>query len=73
MNIVPEEVTFEWVRFTRECLKRNNKVSSVLVEGVLSMIDLEGTLSTFAQFICDVSEYDPESLYGYLPTCIQVF
>ena len=37
------------------------------------MIDLEGTLSTFAQFICDVSEFDPESLYAHLPACIQVF
>ena len=27
VNVVPEEVSFEWVKFMRECMKRGNKPS----------------------------------------------
>jgi hypothetical protein len=52
LNVVPEEITFEWVRFARECLKRGNRPSGELVAGVLGLVDLEGQLGTFAQLIC---------------------
>ena len=38
---MPDEVTFEWVKFVRECLKRGYLVGENLVKGVFSKLNLK--------------------------------
>ncbi len=40
---------------------------------MLSQLNLEGNLSTFAELICDLSEYDAEILYPHLDLCVKIF
>jgi hypothetical protein len=73
MNIVPEQVTFEWVKFVRECLKRGYVAGEELVAKVLAKLDVKGNVTPFAQFICEIAESQPHTLYEHLPICISIF
>lgn len=70
INIVPLDVSFEWVKFVRECLKRGYKPDENLVSMVLQ--NNLGSINNYAQFICELALFYPESLHPHLEKCAMI-
>jgi hypothetical protein len=72
INIVPTEVTFEWVKFVRESLKRGNKPNEALLASIFENYSPESNVSCYSELICEFAQYCPELLYAHLPLSIDI-
>ena len=70
MNIVPDEITNDWVLFQRECLLRGYRPTEETMEDILGAYEDNSEGGYYVHLVCEWAEHCPEMLYPHLDHCM---